>query len=345
MITYPENEQAKLAAVNELMKKFEQKIGSERFVSDGFYPGYFSQQHKVLFIGREGYILNGNNYIEDSYQAYIRNSFEDGKPVSKNLFHKRLLQYAYCFRHVFPPLEEVPTSADMEGKFIPEGMSFAFMNLSKVGGEAYRVTNWDELEKAVGRIGDLNKEEISLLEPEVIVTMHFMGLDWASQSLFDSCVLKHAERDIRVYRAILNRREIWVFDTWHFASLFKNERMDFYNQLGHAYRQRVIGSDAPDGDIIIREPEYQNTPKRSFITQLAEELWKKQKTITLEELAIQLDKNGFTTNTGKSYTRCVEAVRLLIVGAYTYNECVREDEKAAHIAYAFTRSDGRFAWE
>ena len=40
---------------------------------DGFYPNYFGQRIKILYIAREGRGISGENYIEILFPAYKNN--------------------------------------------------------------------------------------------------------------------------------------------------------------------------------------------------------------------------------------------------------------------------------
>ena len=346
MIPYPENEQAKSAAINELMEKWGAKIGPERFESDGFYPHYFSQHPRVLFIGREGYYMKGRNYIEVFHRVYSNSHFDEGADVSTDAFHRKILRFAYCFKHNFPEWKDVPYPRDMKEKFTPDGISFAFMNLSKISGDEYRTTNWNEVRESIDLSGDFNKQEIALLEPDIIVTMNFMDIDWARKSLFDACELvDNCDRDISVYRAEVNGRKVWVFDTWHFSAHYKREYEEFYVPLRHAYHKYVTGDLYWDGKNATHATQHEVPDKYAFISEIAEKLAQQNKTMPAAELAAMLNQKGFKTMQGEPYVVGGRGIYCVISYAYFFFERIHEDEKAAHIANAFTKADGKLAWE
>lgn len=80
--------------------------------------------------------------------------------------------------------------------------------------------------------------------------------------------------------------------------------------------------------------------KTSYISSLAKGLINNGKTITFDELAIELNKNGFLTsygtvyNGGRGVAKLVDAV---------YHRLKLKSEKKA-VAHAFTNSNGEFAY-
>ncbi len=76
-LSYPESERPKLELLAELFRDWHDhfaKAGSalsklaDKMVFDGFYPFYFSQPKRVLFIGWEAREIAGYNYIHCSTQ-------------------------------------------------------------------------------------------------------------------------------------------------------------------------------------------------------------------------------------------------------------------------------------
>ena len=82
---YPDSEKDLLKRIDAINEKIEKSwqayrknnpdaCGVERCdetVSDGFYPNYTRQPVKILFIGREGYDLEGCDYIETFINNYL----------------------------------------------------------------------------------------------------------------------------------------------------------------------------------------------------------------------------------------------------------------------------------
>lgn len=79
-IDYPENEKPTLVLLENLFRQWHQHFASnsttlEEYVSDdmvfdGFYPHYFNQEKRFLFIGWEPVDIAGFHYVDVFYGCY-----------------------------------------------------------------------------------------------------------------------------------------------------------------------------------------------------------------------------------------------------------------------------------
>ena len=165
------------------------------FNMDGFYPYYFSQPLKILFVGREACWMSKKNYM-----VTLHEELKEGRvgyySVNQYPFHKRQFYIAYVLLAraaglgSFPEWDDVPWASDLarilfarkevnkdsieDVKIKPvsclQGMSWAFMNLSKISNDT---GDWTTDNKRYGSFVqpryDFVREEIAILRPDVIV--------------------------------------------------------------------------------------------------------------------------------------------------------------------------------
>lgn len=253
---YSKTEQAKLHALEALFTKWEKMVGDREgywFVPDGFYPRYFAQKTKILYIGRDAYNVY-ESYITQFMQQYLTGRMGDnGVNINRVKFHKMLIKVAYGLIHDCPwratkaHPEQIPSAFEIcqDGKVF-ERATFAFMNLCKWTHEHVKEGGKDEKEKGTGWGVDreavdefVNKsvtqkrnfflEEIELLDPDIIITLHHMP------NLIARWTGNLAKRvatngNCCVYRLSNGKHERMIFDPWHFSS-WKSEERDIYNPL------------------------------------------------------------------------------------------------------------------
>jgi len=155
--------------------------GSEFFCWDGFYPYYFRQKRKILFIAREPVSIAGYDYIELLLDAYNNNKNVGTQSLDQSLFHRRMMYVAYgILQDGKPSYRELPYASKIAADFGTEkGISFAFMELSKYSNED-KTANQNRdigLMNAFLRDSNLEKrnffqEELSILAPDIVITMN-----------------------------------------------------------------------------------------------------------------------------------------------------------------------------
>lgn len=173
---YPPDEHALRANLRDLMTRWKASLppdDREAFVSDGFYPNYTRQRCRILFIGREAYGDGGWDYIDTFLPKY-----QGREPLEEagGWFHQRLLKVAWgLLKRVadWDALPQPPALAPHFGKPETEGgFSFAFMNANKLCNPASTATDWRAFGRFVPPSAAFIREEISLLHPDVIISMN-----------------------------------------------------------------------------------------------------------------------------------------------------------------------------
>ena len=220
------------------------KYDSESFVTDGIYPGYLSQKKKILFIAKEALDIAGQSYIDIFYHAIRMKSVGD-KPINRHGFYRKLLKIAYGLTHGCPDWEEIPPASVLAEDFGSErGLSFAFMNVSKLSHEYADNASWtadasmiDDFARESAATGErFFHKQMEIMAPDSIITMNiapyypFMG----------DIVLKEALPNVEIYSMNLGAMNIPVFDCWHFAAP-KSDRDRYYEPLCSAWKRVSAG--------------------------------------------------------------------------------------------------------
>lgn len=237
-IVYPNNELSKLNELTILFKEWQVAIGKkpEEMVFDGFYPYYFSQEIRILFVGRESRGLTGSNYIEELSYAYQENKV-GAQHINTHSFHKRLLCIAYGLNHNLQEWKDIPMASEITTSFgQPNGLSFAFMNISKISNENIHWTSdWELIKRSFTdstRKKNFIQEEIKILDPHVIISMN---LGEMTRVFGDLREFKSDEK-VTAFELELNDRTILVLDTFHFSSPTKLDVQDFYEPICESLR-------------------------------------------------------------------------------------------------------------
>jgi hypothetical protein len=223
--------------------------GADYFCADGFFPYYTRQKTKILFVGREAVGLSGMDYIDVLYDAYKQNNV-GGKTLDAYATEARQFYLAYGILHNGTvPYDEIPYASELTKAFgTANGISFAFMELSKYSNDAEDANQRRDAGLMARFLRDSHlekrnfvREELSLLDPDIILTMNLWeaGLDGTllEQALGKVRPAGNPESAISVNVLPLNGRDIPLFDLWHFASR-KSTEQDFYNPVMRAWRER-----------------------------------------------------------------------------------------------------------
>jgi hypothetical protein len=163
--------------------------GSEVFCPDGFYPYYYRQKRKILFIAREPLSISGCDCIGILLKAY-RENLVDGATLNQHNFHKRLMWITWgILQGGTVPYAQVPKASDLGKTFgTPEGISFAFMELSKYSNDSKSGPSHRDTELMTAFLKDSRlekrnffREELAILDPDVVITMNLWeaGVDRA----------------------------------------------------------------------------------------------------------------------------------------------------------------------
>lgn len=263
MILYPPNEESYKIENDKLLYEWRAyiknnegenpKYPSNRFVFDGFYPYYYSQKSKILFIGKESRGLAGSNYIDVLYKVFKTDKTitmrRKGKAIKKSIdgspFHKHMLKIAYGLLNNSMEWKKIPKAikiADISG--VENGISFAFMNFSKFD-NVTKIRN--EQKKQIEYFVKISKtapknywnEQIKLLAPDIIITMNLSYLLHElelKKDDFKRFVPKCLPKEAGVYSIIFGDKEIKIIDTYHFSSTEVNDT-HFYQLICNALKK------------------------------------------------------------------------------------------------------------
>jgi hypothetical protein len=235
---YPVDEQKVLIELEKLFRKMYEVATQKTFVKeynvadiiyDGFYPYFTKQKAKILFVGREVYSMEFDNYIENILLKEIKN-------INKYQFHKLMFYLAYAFNNNFPEWKIIPEANVIADTFATEkGVSFAFMNYSKFNNESgLSKTDWEVVDNFIETFStpefNFLAEEIEIINPDLIITMNLEG---RIKNLGKSVIIKGGEK-VSIYEYYLKDKVIPLLDSFHFSAV-KNDIEDFYKPLKAAY--------------------------------------------------------------------------------------------------------------
>jgi len=242
---YPDSEKPKLALLENLFSEWFlyfannnsvlKKHVADDLVADGFYPHYFHQKRRILFVGREARDISGFNYIDVLYPAYRETKRIGSQPLNINKFHSRMLYIAYGVMNGMPEWKDIPYASEIGDTFGgANGLSFAFMNLSKLSNDGDRwQADWDVINAAhelSTRSRNFNQEQLAILEPHIVITMN-LGDRIASLGqltpIHSSDLARSFWLDSGGHRSLL-------IDTWHFSAPYKDDIKDYYEPICHA---------------------------------------------------------------------------------------------------------------
>lgn len=238
-------------------------FSSSSMVFDGFYPNYTHQPVKVLFVGREPRGLGGENYIDNLFDAYVAGCIDD-KNIDDYSFHNIMFRTCYAIVNSFSGFDKIPLSSEISrDAFTGKGISFAFMNLSKISNDGYFKTNWSVLDdfSEVSCGGDVNyfNREISILNPDIIITMNLEG---RLKSLGELDVIDMGDK-VSYYQLSVGDKKIPLLDTFHFTAfrMGKSERFDLYEPIAAVCKKY---------DLLYCAERYSNEGILNFLSQYNE---------------------------------------------------------------------------
>lgn len=211
------------------------------FVTDGFHPYYLNQNVKILFVGRESRGISGCDNMRVLFQAY-KNKRIGKQHINSNLFHKRMLYIAYGLNNgMCDWTNDIPYADIIAEKFgTSNGISFAFMNLSKFSNESDEwQSNWSMIGKSADAsnsgVANYIHEEISILSPDLIITMN-LG---EHLPVLGAVTPITPGKPVGTYWYNESARKTLLLDTFHFTALKKHDINDFYAPICDAMREHA----------------------------------------------------------------------------------------------------------
>jgi len=197
---------------------------SDYFGSDGFFPNYYNQETKVLFIGREARDNSGNDFVEKLINEFKRTTY-----IYKSIFWRRVLYILYGIRkNGKVKYENIPNVTEIIAEMTESNnYGFAFMNISKYsndredGGSAdLWLINRFLVDTCIEKRNFI-KEEIELIDPDIIITANLWD-GKISNKYLDLCfpnkeLVSYIENKANYYRLRINDKDIKLIDLWHFS--------------------------------------------------------------------------------------------------------------------------------
>ncbi|MCF7789944.1 MAG: hypothetical protein K9N47_27725 [Prosthecobacter sp.] len=216
----------------------------DEIVCDGFYPHYFNQQLRILYIGRESRQISGLNYLEVLFPAYRTGKKIGDRSLNADKFHSRMLRITHGLLNGTPDWSAIPSANEIGDTFGTEaGISFAFMNLSKLSNEADEwQSDWSAIEAAhllSNETRRFSEEEIAILKPHIVITMK---LGEKLKSL-GSLQRIESQESVTAWQLDSAGHRSLLIDTFHFSAWSKHDVRDFYGPIGEvvAIIRRNIG--------------------------------------------------------------------------------------------------------
>lgn len=217
-----------------------EKHQPDDIVCDGFYPHYFDQPKRILFVGRESRQISGFNSLELIHASYRSSKKIGGRPLNTNKVHSRMLYLAYGLLNGMPDWRDIPYADEIGDTFATEqGISFACMNLSKLSNEADDwQSDWPAIEMAYRLSNEprrLSEEEVVILQPDLVITMN-LGDKLEALGSFDPLETGGSVTTGWLHSG--GHRSLLI-DTFHFSAWNKDDVRDFYLPVCEAVKRHL----------------------------------------------------------------------------------------------------------
>lgn len=207
------------------------------FATDGFFPGYWQQKIKPLFIARETRYNSGQDIITNTI-SYWKN---EALPTN-NSFWGKIIRIVYGIQNNGKiPFEKLPETTDIANNMIgTDNFGFAFMEVSKYSNDSDTGGTKDkELMNRFLLDSDLEKcnfmaEEIDILEPDIIFTANLWD-GTINNSGFESTfenwkVIKDIPGKAILYEVTIKGKKYRLIDLYHFSAVL-SEKDYFYDPV------------------------------------------------------------------------------------------------------------------
>lgn len=147
-----------------LLEKIKEQNPTREILLDGSYPGYYKQNVKILFVGKNANGIDGAEYSEamiKAYKAHAIKSKNGTMTPSAHIVHRRSLKYVYGIEHdlAYKDIPKANDLADIVGD--DDGFSFARINVFK---------NAEE-NGALAADTSLLQEQIAILKSDIAIGM------------------------------------------------------------------------------------------------------------------------------------------------------------------------------
>jgi hypothetical protein len=151
-----------------------------------------------------------------------------------------MLYTAYGLMNGLPEWKDIPDADEIgDGFATAEGVSFAFMNLSKFSNESdHWSSNWQRIQESVrqatmGR--NFIAEQIALLEPDVVITMNLEGY-FPALGEKPEYLGTYGDECVSAWALTSHRHKSLLLDGFHFSAPGKRDLDHFYLPFVEAVR-------------------------------------------------------------------------------------------------------------
>ena len=210
---------------------------SQKIVTDGFYPFYFQQSTQILFVGREARGIEGCDYLDILFHEYRGRQEIGGRHLNFDAFHSRMLYIAWGLLNGMPDWETIPWANEIASSFGSEsGISFAFMNLSKLSNESDQwLSDWEMIKAShdsATSTRNFIREEVALLKPNIVITMNLGD----RLKALGNMELIEQTTNVNSYWLDSDGHRSLMLDCYHFSAPGKSHVASYYAPICKAVR-------------------------------------------------------------------------------------------------------------
>ncbi len=201
------------------------------YVTDGFFPHYFDQKVRILFVGRESRGLSEHDYIDALWKAYVHDRKIGNLSLNSSKIHRLLFYVTYALNRKCFGYADIPYATELAGDFGQVGgLSWAMMNLSKLSNDTEDwSTQWNLVDQSLqasnGR--PFHREMVRILKPHVIITMNLSPY----LKLISDVESLEKDTDIYAYSARYEGGTALLLDMHHFSATSKADERCFIEPL------------------------------------------------------------------------------------------------------------------
>ena len=216
------------------------------FNSDGFFPGYFLEHPKVLFIGRESRYSSGGDRVQSDFDWFSTGS------LNSSSYWRRIFYLVYGIKNKGKyKYSDIPYANEILDKMKEENnFGFAIMNISKYANESddgananYELINQFLIDSELTKRNFI-KEEIELLEPDIIITSNLWNGKINNnelQKVFPDKYFSNTKEINNVaclYDFKLGNRTIKLLNLFHFSSRGSDNSMFYTPSMDLLYGKK-----------------------------------------------------------------------------------------------------------
>lgn len=219
----------------------EKTTPSACFAKDGFFPGYFSQKRKILFIGREPRNIGGFDF-RDTTKEYFYKDFGNNNSWWRRIFY---IVYGiktegeFIFENI-PPANQI-----LDEMYEKNDFGFACINISKYSNDSknwqtkidlvHRFLKDSELEKT-----NFFRRQLEILNPDIIITanlwhnidLEYLNLCLPNSNFSKTKTISYNNNIVAEYgKYSLNQNKIDYIDLFHFSRPEVEDKYYYYNPV------------------------------------------------------------------------------------------------------------------